>query len=184
MVPLDRERPLVERTIADTGNLLATARKAGVDVRQAERLLRQSQVALQVGNLKAAARLAEAARRKKTYPPWIASEFHWRFERIHPFEDGNGRIGRILMNAILQQGGFMPVFFDARNTVSYSNALCKAMKGHPETFASFLAEQTSRTVKAMEEYSAANGSVKWARHAGPWKEPRGKLLVYDEPGML
>jgi fido (protein-threonine AMPylation protein) len=126
----------------------------------------------------------DAARRKRTYPPWIASEFHWRFERIHPFEDGNGRIGRILMNAILQQGGFMPVFFDARNTVSYSNALCKAMKGHPETFASFLAEQTSRTVKAMEEYSTAIRSVKWARHAGPWKEPRGKLLVYDGPGGL
>jgi len=126
----------------------------------------------------------DAARRKRTYPPWIASEFHWRFERIHPFEDGNGRIGRILMNAILQQGGFMPVFFDARNTVSYSNALCKAMKGHPETFASFLAEQTGRTLKAVEEYSAAIRSIKWARNAGPWKESRRKLLVYDEPGGL
>ena len=126
----------------------------------------------------------DAARRKKTYPPWIAAEFHWRFEKIHPFEDGNGRIGRILMNAILLQDGYMPVFFDARNTSSYSNALGKAMKGHPQTFASFFADQTARTQKAVEEYSAAIRSVKWARRPGPWKEPRGKLLVYDDPGSL
>jgi fido (protein-threonine AMPylation protein) len=126
----------------------------------------------------------DATRRKRTYPPWVATEFHWRFERIHPFEDGNGRIGRILMNAILQHGGFMPVFFDARNTVSYSNALGKAMKGHPQTFASFFADQTARTQKAVEEYSAAIRSIKWARRPGPWKEPRGKLLVYDDPGSI
>ena len=43
--------------------MVADARQAGVDVRQAERLLRQAQIALEVGNIKAAARLADAARR-------------------------------------------------------------------------------------------------------------------------
>jgi Fic family protein len=127
---------------------------------------------------------AEAARRRKTYPPWLALEFHGRFEKIHPFEDGNGRIGRILMNALLLQGGYMPVFFDARNTISYSNALAKAMKGHPQTFASFFADQTARTQKAVEEYSTSIRTVRWARRPGPWKETRGKLLVYDDPGSL
>lgn len=136
------------------------------------------------GAMRSLMKWAEAARRRKIYPPWLALEFHWRFEKIHPFEDGNGRIGRILMNALLLQGGYMPVFFDARNTISYGNALVKAMKGHPQTFASFFADQTARTQKAVEEYSAAIRSVKWARRPGPWKEPRGKLLVYDDPGSL
>jgi len=48
-----------------------------------------------------------------------------------PFEDGNGRIGRILMNAILKQGGFMPVFFDARNTVSCSGSIKWARRPGP-----------------------------------------------------
>lgn len=136
------------------------------------------------GAMRALMKWLDAAHRKKAYPPWLAVEFHWRFERIHPFEDGNGRIGRILMNAILQQGGFMPVFFDARNTTSYSNALGSAIKGHVETFASFFAEQTVRTQKAVEEYSTAIRTVNWTSTVGPWKEPRGKLAIYDDPGGL
>lgn len=54
--------PNVEGALEDAKKLTAAARSAGVDVRQADRLLREAGVALQVGNLKAAARLAEAAR--------------------------------------------------------------------------------------------------------------------------
>jgi Fic family protein len=40
------------------------------------------------------------------HPVEHAAAFHFRFESIHPFGDGNGRVGRIAMNVILQQHGF------------------------------------------------------------------------------
>jgi Fic family protein len=41
-------------------------------------------------------------------PILFAIEFHYRFIRIHPFDDGNGRTVRILMNFILMQYGYPP----------------------------------------------------------------------------
>ncbi|MGA7923686.1 MAG: Fic family protein [Thermoplasmata archaeon] len=42
----------------------------------------------------------------KFHPVERAALFHLRFESIHPFGDGNGRIGRLAMNLILHQSGF------------------------------------------------------------------------------
>jgi hypothetical protein len=63
VVPLEAGRPDVERALGDVAKQASQARTAGVDVSQAERLLREAGVALQVGNLTAAARMVEAARR-------------------------------------------------------------------------------------------------------------------------
>jgi Fic family protein len=35
--------------------------------------------------------------------------FHLNFEQIHPFIDGNGRIGRVLNNYLLMRDGFVPI---------------------------------------------------------------------------
>lgn len=40
------------------------------------------------------------------------AEFHMRFERIHPFADGNGRIGRMIMNQQLLNNGLLPIAID------------------------------------------------------------------------
>jgi len=50
---------------------------------------------------------------KKTHPVILASYFHQRFiGEIHPFVDGNGRLGRMLTNQILLKGGLSPATFD------------------------------------------------------------------------
>ena len=41
-----------------------------------------------------------------THPVIIAAVFHYRFVRIHPFDDGNGRMARLLMNMILMRHGY------------------------------------------------------------------------------
>ena len=53
--------------------------------------------------------------------------FHLLFEVIHPFTDGNGRVGRILMNALLIEGGLMNVAF--RDREEYIRALRSAEEG-------------------------------------------------------
>lgn len=39
----------------------------------------------------------------------VISEFHLRFENIHPFVDGNGRTGRLLINLMLIQKNYLPI---------------------------------------------------------------------------
>ena len=42
----------------------------------------------------------------REHPVIIAATFHYRFVRIHPFDDGNGRMARLLMNMILIRHGY------------------------------------------------------------------------------
>jgi Fic family protein len=58
------------------------------------------------------------------YPPLVlAAVVHNRFEGIHPFRDGNGRVGRLLMNNILIRHGLPPVNIELRNRAQYYAAL-------------------------------------------------------------
>ncbi len=43
---------------------------------------------------------------EEVHPIQRAAAFHFRFENIHPFGDGNGRIGRIAMNMLLHERGY------------------------------------------------------------------------------
>jgi Fic family protein len=59
----------------------------------------------------------------KIHPLRLATEFHARFERIHPFEDGNGRTGRILLNAMLLESGYPPLIIRKTARVAYFSSL-------------------------------------------------------------
>jgi Fic family protein len=66
---------------------------------------------------------------KKTYPPKLALQFYVKFEHIHPFLDGNGRVGRILLNAILHKFNYPPIIFFNENHQEHITAIHQALEG-------------------------------------------------------
>lgn len=50
------------------------------------------------------------------------ARFHLEFERIHPFNDGNGRIGRVLINYLLHQEGYPPLIVRNKEKQTYYKA--------------------------------------------------------------
>ncbi len=53
--------------------------------------------------------VAEFTGNKKMHPIERAALFHLKFEGIHPFIDGNGRTGRLILNLMLMQAGYPPI---------------------------------------------------------------------------
>jgi fido (protein-threonine AMPylation protein) len=65
----------------------------------------------------------------KIHPVELAVEFHVRFETIHPFTDGNGRVGREIFNLMVTRAGFPPYNFDVNFRDEYLDGLESAQKG-------------------------------------------------------
>lgn len=61
--------------------------------------------------------------KKKLHPLIVAAYFHSAFETIHPFVDGNGRVGRLLMNFILHKNKFPMINIPNEKKAIYYNAL-------------------------------------------------------------
>jgi Fic family protein len=78
--------------------------------------------------------------------------FHLRLEKIHPFSDGNGRVGRIIINTMLAQAEYPQVIFDVNDKENYYRALeaYDGLQGNPqiEPMQIYLAEQV---IKQLDE---------------------------------
>ena len=80
---------------------------------------------------------------------WLASVFHYKFIRIHPFDDGNGRMARILMNFILMQHSYPPVIIKSNQKEEYITALQKADVGDLESFVIYIGNQLVLSLELM-----------------------------------
>ena len=75
------------------------------------------------------------------------AKFHIRFERIHPFIDGNGRTGRILLNRNLLRQGLAPVIITDVSMEKYKKFISD---NNDEEFAMWLLENSNQTLTLWE----------------------------------
>ena len=87
--------------------------------------------------------------RSAVNPIILAALFHYRFIRIHPFDDGNGRTARILMNFILMQFGFPPVIIKTEDKENYYAVLRLADADELEPFIEYITENLIRSLEIM-----------------------------------
>jgi cell filamentation protein, protein adenylyltransferase len=83
----------------------------------------------------------EETEKKELHPIAIAALMHYKFVRIHPFDDGNGRISRLLMNYVLYNNNLPPVIIKSAGKKDYLLALNKADSGDINAFVEYVARQ-------------------------------------------
>ncbi len=82
----------------------------------------------------------------------VACEAHYRFVKIHPFFDGNGRTARLLMNGILLRQDFPLTVIAAEDRSRYLHSLDDADRGKPADYFLLMLECVERS---LDQYLSA-----------------------------
>jgi len=93
--------------------------------------------------------------KNELHPVALAAILHYKLVRIHPFDDGNGRISRLLMNYVLLKHNFPPVVIKSTDKRNYLLALNSADTGDLNSFIKYIAQQLVWSIELS--IKAANG---------------------------
>ncbi|MCB9307813.1 MAG: Fic family protein [Lewinellaceae bacterium] len=108
----------------------------------------------------------------EVHPVIAAARLHYDFIRIHPFDDGNGRIARLLMNYHLLKQGYPPVVIKSANKNEYLAALQRADVGDLKAFVDYIATQVIWSIDLS--ISAAKGEE--IEEQGDWEKELEVLI--------
>lgn len=88
--------------------------------------------------------------KSKFKPLALAAIMHNQFEYIHPFQDGNGRVGRLLLNFILLKNNYPPINIMLEDRTEYYQTLQKYSKEEDiKSTLRFLIKQYKKTLKEV-----------------------------------
>jgi Fic family protein len=91
------------------------------------------------------------AQKGKFHDIAIAALAHYNMVRVHPFDDGNGRGARILMNLILMKAGYPPAIVKNEKRRKYLDALPEADSGNLVPFVEFITSSLAITQEMILE---------------------------------
>ena len=116
---------------------------------------------------------------------------HAQFETIHPFLDGNGRVGRLLITLILCEDGalsrpllYLSVFLKAHRAEYYDRLTAIRLHGHWEQWLKFFLRGVSQTARAATQTATEIVKMREAHRNALIKSPKAlKLLdsLFQQP---
>lgn len=107
---------------------------------------------------------------KKTNPIIISAWVHHSFTQIHPFQDGNGRIARLLASLILIKNGLLPFTVKRNDKPKYINALEEADNGNPQKLVSFFAQEQKKSIELALNFKSDKKAGSLSELANMFKE--------------
>ncbi|MFT4244507.1 MAG: Fic family protein [Candidatus Woesearchaeota archaeon] len=87
--------------------------------------------------------------KKEIHPIELAFEFNMKYLIIHPFLDGNGRTGRLLMNKILIDYNYLPMVIFKSNSNEMNKVMNKYRDGHKIKYHTYMIENLKRTYREI-----------------------------------
>ena len=113
---------------------------------------------------------------------------HHKFVHIHPFNDGNGRTGRLIMNIFLMHHGFPLAIIQKNDRSKYYNALSLADTGKYKTLVNFIGQAVLRSVNLyLDVLMPAFQKEKWislAEAAKPYTYSQAYLSKLAKEGKI
>ncbi len=89
------------------------------------------------------------SKEQNIHPILTSAVAHYNMVRIHPFDDGNGRGARFLMNLILMRAGYFPAIVKREQKRKYLLALEEADNGNISPFVQFISTQLGETMQSV-----------------------------------
>lgn len=92
------------------------------------------------------------------HPVQLAAWAHHSFTQIHPYQDGNGRMARLITSIVLIKAGYFPFTVPREARESYFEALEKADEGDKQAFVSFISTLLAKDIRNALNWEPASAA--------------------------